>query len=108
MIGDIFKFLASEKSRVTIQIGILGGMILGAFVAGSKFEKFSQSQAAIARGVETLLADRDVQRELLKSYERNAWTFGMQKDYTAELKALNPDLMIPNVSELKIKHDENK
>lgn len=90
MIETIAKALLSEKSRVTIQLGILLSLVTGAFYFGFQTKDFIEAQRATTRTLD----------KLNRQYN-SMWSYEMQRDFVAELKNNNPDIVAPIVSEIR-------
>jgi len=95
MIKALFDILKSENSRITIQVGILGMLICGAFFAGAMHKEFSDNQVYIKTGVDKLIKDNE-------RYRESFWSFQMQKEFTQGLMGLNEGMKVPNISEIKM------
>jgi hypothetical protein len=100
MIEQFLKVLLSEKSRVTLQFGILISVIVAAFYAGTYASKFTAAQE---KSLEEQKKTTAIIQELVDQ-SKNYWTYQMHRAYDEGL-TLNPDgtLRKPNLSEIREK-----
>jgi hypothetical protein len=98
MFEAFLKLLLSEKSRVTIQLGILIAVILAASYAGYYARDFKYSQEKSLEQQEKI--SKSVQELVERS--KSVWTYQMQREYDNSL-TINPDGTIGRANILEIR-----
>lgn len=99
MIDQLLKAIVSEKSRVTLQLGILIAIISCAFYAGGYAKELIITQEkAFAEQKKIAIAIQE-----LVDQSKDYWTYQMHREYNERLQLSDGTLVKPSLPEIREK-----